>query len=89
MNHVQLLSSPLATPCADAVLLVDVDFAVSRSLADLVQGQASYQRLLGMLHSRNALVLPAFETQDDGEAGRQVALEAVRRGKPYVVRKFE
>jgi hypothetical protein len=38
---------------------------------------------------RNAVVLPAFETQDDGEAGRQVALEAVRKGKPYVVRKFE
>ncbi len=35
------------------------------------------------------MVLPAFETQDDGEAGRQVALECVRRGKPYVVRKFE
>lgn len=35
------------------------------------------------------MVLPAFETQDEGEVGRQVALEAVARGKPYVVQKFE
>ena len=35
------------------------------------------------------MVLPAFETQDDGEGGRNVALEAVRLGKPYVVHKFE
>lgn len=38
---------------------------------------------------RNAIVLPAFETQDDGEAGRQVALRAVREGKPFVVNKFQ
>jgi hypothetical protein len=38
---------------------------------------------------RNAVVLPAFETQDDGEEGRRIALEAVRMGKPYVAHKFE
>lgn len=73
----------------DAVLLVDVDFAVSLSLARIVQEEASYERLMSMLNSRNAVVLPAFETQDDGEAGRKVALEAVRQGKPYVVNKFQ
>lgn len=35
------------------------------------------------------MVLPAFETQDDGEAGRQVALQAVREGKHFVVDKFQ
>lgn len=149
-----VLRSVLHCNCgnAEAMLLVDVDFAVSRSLADLVKGEATYARLMSMLHNRqaacagsweilswaglttaagmhalsgwrlpatnlriisslrcwvssmtcqptstyrstvccrNAVVLPAFETQDDGEAGRQVALEAVRKGKPYVVNKFE
>lgn len=37
----------------------------------------------------NAVVLPAFETQDEGEAGKRVALEAVRQGKEYVVNKFQ
>ena len=35
------------------------------------------------------MVLPAFETQDDGEAGKRVALEAVLQGKEYVVNKFQ
>ncbi|KAL4420519.1 hypothetical protein ABPG75_010175 [Micractinium tetrahymenae] len=73
----------------EAMLLVDVDFAVSLSLAKIVEDESSYSRLMGMLHARNAVVLPAFETQDDGEAGRKVALEAVRQGKPYVVNKFQ
>ena len=42
-----------------------------------------------VLPRRNAVVLPAFETQDDGEEGRRIALEAVRMGKPYVAHKFE
>lgn len=73
----------------EAILLVDVDFAVSRSLADMVADEESYGRLMSMLHARNAVVLPAFETQDDGEAGKRVALEAVRQGKEYVVNKFQ
>lgn len=149
---------------------MDVDFAVSLSLAHIVQNEASYARLMQMLHGRwvrvgrwaaayiqlylacgpgcviqsclppcmpdaqqdghscgtemlitlpcmpcpapaavgdflkdaplplatrtpsscrHAVVLPAFETQDDGEAGRKVALEAVLKGKPYVVNKFQ
>ena len=44
---------------------------------------------LPFLCRSNAVVLPAFETQDDGEAGKRVALEAVRQGKDYVVNKFQ
>lgn len=42
----------LACPCAEAILLVDVDFAVSRSLADSVADEESYGRLMAMLHAR-------------------------------------
>ena len=45
---------PAYPPRADAVLLVDVDFAVSLSLAHIVQGEESYARLMRMLHSRQA-----------------------------------
>ena len=38
--------------CAEAILLVDVDFAVSRSLADTVADEESYGRLMAMLHAR-------------------------------------
>lgn len=44
----------LAAAAADAMLLVDVDFAVSQSLADLVRGEATYKRLMSMLHNRQA-----------------------------------
>ncbi len=38
--------------CAEAILLVDVDFAVSRSLADALADEESYSRLMAMLHAR-------------------------------------
>lgn len=37
---------------AEAILLVDVDFAVSRSLADALADEESYSRLMAMLHAR-------------------------------------
>jgi hypothetical protein len=43
--------SPLTT---EAMLLVDVDFAVSQSLADIVREEASYARLMSMLLGRCA-----------------------------------
>jgi hypothetical protein len=47
---------------AEAMLLVDVDFAVSRSLADLVKGEATYARLMSMLHNRQAACAGSRET---------------------------
>lgn len=40
------------------MLLVDVDFAVSLSLAKIVEDEASYGRLMSMLHARCALAHP-------------------------------
>lgn len=43
---------------AEAMLLVDVDFAVSLSLAKIVEEEASYNRLISMLHARCVRALP-------------------------------
>lgn len=37
---------------------MDVDFAVSLSLAKIVEDEASYGRLMSMLHARCALACP-------------------------------
>ena len=61
----------------------------ARTAARLSRANAHTCVLLYCVCCRNAVVLPAFETQDDGEEGRRIALEAVRMGKPYVAHKFE
>ena len=71
------------------LLLLDVDFAVSLSLAKLVDDPASYASLMAGIESRHAWVLPAFETLDGNATGVKVAIDAVRLGKANVVKKFK
>ena len=63
---------------AQALLLLDADFLPSRGLSEELAAPESYATLLRALAHKQAIVLPAFETADDGEAGRGVALEAVQ-----------
>lgn len=70
------------------VLLLDVDFVADLSLADIAKTPQDYQALLSQLLNHKALVLPAFEAWDQGEYGKQLALEAVKQGKEYISKKF-
>jgi hypothetical protein len=70
------------------VLLLDVDFAVSQSLAAVLQDTQQYMQLMWALQQRYVMVLPAFETRDRGEAGRLLALQAVAKGKAFAAEQF-
>jgi hypothetical protein len=79
----------LFAAATDAVLLLDVDFVVSRSLAESIEVPGGYEKLEAALAGgANALLLPAFEAWDQGAGGKAVALEAAARGKAFVARKF-
>ena len=62
---------------------------MSLSLARLVDDEASYAALMAGIASRHAWVLPAFETLDGNATGVTVAIDAVRKGKADVVKKFK
>ena len=79
----------LLAAATDAVLLLDVDFVVSRSLAESIELPGGYEKLEAALAGgANALLLPAFEAWDQGAGGKAVALEAAARGKAFIARKF-
>ncbi len=79
-NRALLLAS------TELVLLLDVDFIVDQNLARGTTANATmYTELVGMLSQGAAMVLPAFETADEGDAGVKLAVRAVQRGKSYLV----
>ena len=79
-NRALLLAS------TELVLLLDVDFIVDQDLATVTSKNLTlYSELVGMLSQGAAMVLPAFETADEGEAGIQLVTTAVQRGKSYLV----
>lgn len=62
----------------EIVLLLDADFLPNRMLADLIHDPANYDQLRRVTGYRQGIVLPAFETIDDGEEGRNTALKAIK-----------
>ena len=73
---------------SEVVLLLDADFVVDVSLPRALADPGRYEDLVSLLADHRAVVLPAFEAWDQGEWGKKVALEAVRRGKSYISAKF-
>ncbi|KAL4538283.1 hypothetical protein Ndes2437B_g01296 [Nannochloris sp. 'desiccata'] len=69
----------------ELVLLLDVDFIVDQDLARTVEDPKLFTELVGMLSQGAAIVLPAFETADEGDAGVELAVQAVQQGKSYLV----
>jgi hypothetical protein len=71
-----------------AVLLLDADFIVDLSLVNTLKSRSKTKQLLEIMENKTAIVLPAFEAWDQGNWGRTVALDAVRKGKSYIAAKF-
>lgn len=78
-NRALLLAS------TELVLLLDADFIVDQELARTVEDPTLFTELVGLLSQGAAMVLPAFETADEGDAGIELAVEAVQQGKSYLV----
>jgi len=78
----------LANARTDIVLLLDVDFWPSAELSEVVQRPGKYASLLAAVESKNAIVLPAYETGDQGDIGVEVAREVVIEGKDTAVTMF-
>jgi len=78
-NRALILSS------TELVLLLDADFIVDQELARTAEDPALYSELVGLLSQGAAMVLPAFETVDQGDAGVELAVQAVQQGKSYLV----
>ncbi|KAL4446810.1 hypothetical protein ABPG77_008054 [Micractinium sp. CCAP 211/92] len=62
----------------EIVLLLDADFLPNRALSDLIHDPMHYDQLRRVTGYRQGIVLPAFETIDDGEEGRNTALKAIK-----------
>lgn len=60
------------------MLLLDADFLPNRALSDLVHDPVAYEQLRRVTGYRQGIVLPAFETIDDGEEGKAAALKAIK-----------
>lgn len=69
----------------DIVLLLDADFVVSNTLANVAADAVAYSEMLDVLEQGAAMVIPAFEAWDSGEQGRLIATESVKQGKEYIV----
>ena len=59
------------------MLLLDADFLPNRALTDLLHDPGHYEQLRRVTGYRQGIVLPAFETIDDGEEGKKTALKAI------------
>ncbi|KAL4856061.1 LARGE xylosyl- and glucuronyltransferase 2 [Chlorella vulgaris] len=62
----------------EVVLLLDADFLPNRALTDLIHQPAMYEQLRRVTGYKQGIVLPAFETMDDGMEGKQTALKAIK-----------
>ncbi|PSC73160.1 Glycosyltransferase LARGE2 [Micractinium conductrix] len=62
----------------EIVLLLDADFLPNRALSDMIHDQRMYDQLRRVTGYRQGIVLPAFETIDDGEEGKSTALKAIK-----------
>ncbi|KAI7837110.1 hypothetical protein COHA_009058 [Chlorella ohadii] len=62
----------------EVVLLLDADFLPARALSDLIHDPLMHEQLRRVTGYRQGIVLPAFETMDDGEVGKQTALKAIK-----------
>ncbi|KAK9804322.1 hypothetical protein WJX72_006601 [[Myrmecia] bisecta] len=71
------------------ILLLDVDFLPSAALSRNLTQPGAYAALAEQLEQRIAVVLPAFEPTESGEAGTVVARQAVSGGKQAVVQGYE
>ncbi|GAB4815237.1 hypothetical protein N2152v2_002283 [Parachlorella kessleri] len=72
----------------EALLLLDADFVPTPTMLPEYKSPQGYARLLNRLNKPGAIVLPAFETANNGTEGRVLALEAARRGKDFAVQAF-
>jgi len=80
-----LRNRALILASTELVLLLDADFIVDQELARTAEDPALYSDLVGLLSQGAAMVLPAFETADEGDAGVELAVQAVQQGKSYLV----
>lgn len=80
-----LRNRALILASTELVLLLDADFIVDQELARTAEDPTLYNELVGLLSQGAAMVLPAFETADEGDAGVELAVQAVQQGKSYLV----
>ena len=78
----------LANARTDIVLLMDVDFWPSAELSEVVQRPGKYASLKTAVDGKNAIVLPAFETGEQGDVGVEIAREVVIEGKDTAIVMF-
>lgn len=71
-----------------AVLLLDVDMGVSRSLLSILSNAQQYKQLKAMLQDNNAVVLPAFELKHGGADEWQLWQHLLAGGKELVTRQY-
>lgn len=78
----------IANARTDIILLLDVDFWPATELSRLMRVPDKYESLLQAVNKGDAVVIPAYETEDSGDIGIAVAREAVLGGKDTAVSMF-
>jgi hypothetical protein len=72
-----------------AVLLLDVDFLVSKELSDLYDSKKRFANLMDTLDQKVGVVLPAFETANMGSEGVLLAQRIAFEGKDAMVAAYQ
>lgn len=76
---------PHPTPPLQALMLFDVDFLPSVELSKMATNATKHEGVAQAVAEGHAIVVPAFETQDQSQAGLEATRRLVRGGKPVAL----